>query len=152
MAELSRAGIRVQVPQGWEGAVTGGDFQVLSDGARRPTVMHLASFPMPAQRGDFGSGAVELMSTGDILMVLFEYGPESAGTPLFRHQGIPRPLAARDFDRNTLQRPLPGQSGSQLFFTEKGRAFCLYVVLGSHIDRADLLPAVNAVLDSLEIA
>lgn len=151
MAELSRAGIRVQVPPGWEGAATGGDFELLSDGARRPTVMHLASFPMPAQRGDFGSGAVEVMRSDDVLVVLFEYGPESAGTPLFRYQGIPRPLAARDFDRNALQRALPGQSGAQLFFTEKGRAFCLYVVLGSHIDRADLVRRVNLVLDTLEI-
>jgi hypothetical protein len=46
---------------------------------------------------------------------------------------------------------LPGQSGLQQFFTHRGRAFCLYVVLGSHIDRAEVLPRVNAVLDSLVI-
>jgi hypothetical protein len=47
---------------------------------------------------------------------------------------------------------MPGQSGLQRFFTHNGRAFCLYVVLGSHVDRADILPNVNAVLETLEIA
>jgi hypothetical protein len=103
------------------------------------------------ERGSFGSGAVELMNNQDIFMALFEYGPDSVGTALFAAEGIPRDLQARQFDRNMLQRALPGQTGLQQFFTHNGRAFCLYVVLGSHIDRADLLPRVNAVLDSLEI-
>jgi hypothetical protein len=113
--------------------------------------MHLGSFPLPAQRGTFGSEAVELMNSQDVFMVLFEYGPESAGSPLFAAEGIPRGLQARQFDRNSLQRAVPGQSGLQQFFTHRGRAFCIYIVLGSHVDRADLLPRVNAVLDSLEI-
>jgi hypothetical protein len=106
---------------------------------------------LPAERGSFGSGAVELMGAGDAFITLFEYGPESADTELFAAQGIPRQILAREFDRNALQRSLPGQSGLQRFFTHKGRAFCLYVVLGSHLDRADLIPRVNAVLDTLDI-
>ena len=113
--------------------------------------MHVASFPLPPERGSFGSGAVELMNSGDVFVTLFEYGPESAGTPLFEADGIPRQLVAREFDRNALQRAMPGQSGLQRFFTQNGRAFCLYVVLGSHVDRADILPSVNAVLETLEI-
>lgn len=151
MSRLTRAGIGVEVPTGWEGSIAGGDFRLLDDGASEPTVMHLGSFPLPVERGSFGSGAVELMSNRDVFMVLFEYGDDSVGTALFESEGIPRNLQARQFDRNALQRALPGQSGLQQFFTHRGRAFCLYVVLGSHIDRADLLPQVNAVLDSLEI-
>jgi hypothetical protein len=113
--------------------------------------MHLASFPLPAERGSFGSGAVELMRTGDVFITLFEYGQESVGTPLFAAEGIPRPIAAREFDRNALQRAMPGQSGLQRFFSHQGRAFCLYIVLGSHVDRADVLPGVNGVLETLEI-
>jgi len=94
---------------------------------------------------------VELMSGTDAFITLFEYGPESAGTPLFEAEGIPRQIAAREFDRNALQRAMPGQTGLQRFFTHNGRAFCLYVVLGSHVDRADILPDVNAVLETLEI-
>lgn len=152
MARLTRAGVTIDVPEDWEGSIAGGDFQLEADGAQEPTVMHVASFPMPAERGSFGTGAVELMRSGDVFMTLFEYGPESAGTPLFEAEGIPRQLAAREFDRNALQRAMPGQSGLQRFFTHNGRAFCLYVVLGSHVDRADILPRVNAVLDTLEIA
>lgn len=151
MSRLERSGVGVEVPVGWEGAISGGGFELMADGAREPTVMHLGSFPLPVERGSFGTGASELMSTRDVFIALFEYGPESAGTPLFAAQGIPRRLQAREFDRDALLHVVPDQSGLQHFFTHRGRAFCLYVVLGSHLDRADLLPQVNAVLESLEI-
>jgi hypothetical protein len=143
--------VSVEIPQGWEGDISGGGFQLLDDGAREPTVVHVASFPMPAERGSFGAGAVELMSTRDVFMALFEYGAESVGTPLFASEGAPRRVAPGDFDRDALQFGVPGQTGLQHFFTENGRAFCLYVVLGSHIDRADMVERVNSVLDSLVI-
>ena len=152
MSRLRRSGISVDIPTGWEGSIDGGGFQELSSGARQPTVMHVGSFPMPAERGSFGSGATELMNSDDVLIVLFEYGPESAGTPLFESEGMPRALAPEDFDRNALQHAISGQSGVQRFFTEAGRAFCLYVVLGSHIDRRESVPRVNQVLASVEIA
>ena len=44
-----------------------------------------------------------------------------------------------------------GQSGCQRFFSVAGRAFCLYVVLGSHARRTLLTPRVNAVLASLRV-
>ncbi|MFP3881784.1 MAG: hypothetical protein ACLFRT_14945 [Actinomycetota bacterium] len=152
MSRLRRSGISVEVPTGWEGSIEGGDFQQLSSGARQPTLMHVGSFPMPAERGSFGSGATELMNSDDILIVLFEYGAKSVATPLFDSPGMPRSLAPDDFDRNALQHALPGQSGVQRFFTEAGRAFCLYVVLGSHIDRRELVTRVNQVLASVEIS
>lgn len=151
MSRIDRAGVGVEVPTGWEGSISGGGFELMADGAKEPTVMHLASFPLPVERGSFGTGAVELMSGQDVFVSLFEYGPESAGTPLFAAEGIPRPLDARQFDRDALLHAIPQQSGLQQFFTHNGRAFCLYVVLGSHIDRSELLPQVNAVLESLQI-
>jgi hypothetical protein len=151
MSRLERSGVGVEVPVGWEGAISGGGFELMADGAREPTVMHLGSFPLPVERGSFGTGAFELMSSQDVFIALFEYGPESADTPLFEAQGIPRQLQARQFDRDALLHAVPEQSGLQQFFTYRGRAFCLYVVLGSHVDRADLLPQVNAVLESLQI-
>ncbi len=152
MSRLMSSGISVEVPMGWEGSIDGGGFQELSSGARQPTLMHVGSFPMPAERGSFGSGATELMNTGDVLIVLFEYGAESVGTPLFEAEGMPRSLSPDDFDRNALQHAIAGQTGAQRFFTENGRAFCLYVVLGSHIDRRELVARVNRVLASVEIA
>lgn len=151
MSRLTGSGVSVDLPNGWEGSIDGGGFDQLSSSAVRPAVLHAGSFPLPAGRGSFGSGATELMNADDILVVLFEY-EDSVGTPLFAHQGMPRTLTPDDFDRDALQRPLPGQSGLQRFFSENGRAFCLYVVLGSHIDRSDLVARVNAVLATLEIA
>jgi hypothetical protein len=152
VSRLSRSGISVEVPQGWEGSIDGGDFELLSSGATRPTLLHLGSFPMPAERGSFGSGATELMNTNDVFIVIFEYGPDSVGTPLFAPQGLPRSLDPNDFSRDALQQGVSGQSGLQRFFTHNGRAFSLYVVLGSHIDRADLVAKVNAVLQTVVIS
>ena len=91
------------------------------------------------------------MVYGDVFMVLFEYDRTSAAKGLFAHEGIPGPIKVSDFDRNQLQRAIPGQSGVQLFFTEAGRAFCVYIVVGSHFDRIDALAEVNHILASLVI-
>lgn len=151
MTDLRGAGIEVTIPADWEGSIRDGRFRPLASGAVDPTLVHLASFPLPESRGTFGGGAVELMTSLDVLMVLLEYGPESAGTPLFAAEGIPRRLDPQAFSPDGLQFGRPGQSGLQQFFTHRGRAFCLYVVLGSHLDRVDLVARVNDVLATLEI-
>ena len=151
MTRLDHAGISVDVPSGWEAAVTGGGFGLLPNGAREPTVVHLGTFPLPAEDASFGADAVEVMRADDVFIVLFEYGREVAGSPPFALVEIPRPLQPSDFDRSALQRGIPGQSGLQRFFSIENRAFCLYVVLGSHIDRVDLVAKVNPVLMTLEL-
>ncbi len=145
---LTGAGISVDLPAGWEGSIRLP--ATLPDGARRHSVTHLANFPLPSVRGEYGSGAVELMSNGDVLIVLLEFGPESAGTALF---GKTRPasLRASDFSRDTLQQRVEGHGGCQRFFTESGRAFCLYVVVGDYIDRVDVLESINSVLGRVNI-
>jgi hypothetical protein len=149
------AGIEVAVPRGWDAEIyrrEGADLTGQATGSAGATqpVVHLGTFPLPSGRGDFGSGAVEIMSQDDLLVVLFEYGRESVGTPLFARSGIPRVTAA-DFGPNNMQRPIAGQSGAQYFFNQSGRAFCLYVVLGSHASRNEVLPEVNQVLAGLTI-
>lgn len=147
------SGIDVAVPSGWDAEIyrREADFAPQSgqSGDSRP-VVHLGTFPLPQGRGDFGSGAVEIMNADDLLVVLFEYGQESAGTALFSKSGIPR-VAAADFAPNNMQRPIAGQSGAQYFFNQSGRAFCLYVVLGAHARRNELIPEVNQVLAGLTI-
>ena len=105
-----------------------------------------ATFPIPDDIGDFGSGAVQLMGTSDVFVTLFEYGPESVGRALFARQGRPAGFGESDFSPVRLRRGLPGQSGTQCFFTEGGRPFSLYAVLGSAGARRALLPRVNAIL------
>jgi hypothetical protein len=146
---ISAHGVRVGVPTGWDARIyrraeTG-------DGTTH-AVLHAATFPLPEQRGDFGSGAVELMGPSDVFVSLIEFHPEAADKPLFRRGGLPRPLPASAFDPNTLQRALPGQAGAQLFFNHGGRAWCLYVVIGSSVLRRFALPKVNSLLQTIDLA
>ena len=104
------------------------------------------------QVADFGGGAVTLMGPDDIFAVLFEYGPESVGRRLFDRQGMPRSLTTADFRTIVLRRGLGGQSGTQWFFTEAGRPFTLYVVLGSHARRGALVPRVNELIRTIAIS
>jgi len=162
MTPLSSGGVSVGLPRGWEGEIFSRGLPVggrsLVDPTAGPStdeevarnVIHLANFSLPAERGDFGSGAVELMSSGALMVILFEHGPESVETPLFARTGVPQ-LSPDEFHPQQMQRTLQGQSGRQIFFNEAGRAFCLYVVLGSHRQRDVLVPLVNEVLASLEI-
>jgi hypothetical protein len=147
-------GIEVAVPRGWDAEIysreEGLSAQAAGGGGGSRPVVHVGTFPLPPARGDFGSGAVEIMNQDDVLVVLFEYGPESVGSPLFARSGIPR-VAAGDFGPNNMQRPIAGQSGAQYFFNHAGRAFCLYVVLGGHNRRNELVPEVNQVLAGLTI-
>jgi hypothetical protein len=113
-------------------------------------VLHLANFSLPPGRGDFGTGAVERMGPEHAFAAIVEYDPADADTALFADKGMPRPRLA-DFAPNQLQRRLPGQLGCQRFYHEHGRAFCLYIVLGSRQHAAALLPAVHEVLDSVEV-
>jgi hypothetical protein len=146
---LRAHGIEAPLPAGFEGRIF-----VRSAIAREVTypVAHFATFALPAEVGDFGSGAVTLMGTNDVFASLFEYGPESAGTALFARQGMPRSLSPGDFRPTVLRRGLGGQSGTQWFFTDAGRPFTLYVVLGSHARRNALVPRVNELIGAIAIA
>lgn len=158
--ELSAYGITAQLPEGWEGTIAkrdepGPDARTPEGaplGAERTyPIMHIGNFPLPADRGDFGSGAVETMGEGDVFVCLFEYGPESVGQPLFAPQGMPRTIDPTAFSAAQLQRTLRGQAGYQTFFTEGGRAFTLFVVLGSRGRAGDLSPVVDAALAAITI-
>lgn len=158
MTALSYEGVRIDLPRGWDGVIRSRpiparDLSVTGDGEAEDShlVVHLANFSLPPNRGDFGSGAVEIMRSRDLLIVVFDYGPEAADTVLFRHRGVPVPLDPEEFDPNMMQRPLPQQSGLQRFFTVGGRGYCVYVALGSHRNRHALVAQANEVLASLDL-
>lgn len=119
-------------------------------GERPHPVMHLANFALPAGRGDFGTGAVEIMGPRHVFIALLEFGDECLGTALYEHQGLPRPRPD-DFHPAMLQRRLPGEAGFQAFFTENARPMCLFVVLGSYEQRHRLCPQVHTVLDAVTL-
>ncbi|MFV0460849.1 MAG: hypothetical protein ACK5MT_19000 [Actinomycetales bacterium] len=122
----------------------------LAEDVTRP-IVHLCTVAMPTERGDYGSGAVDRLSPEDVFVSLVEFGPGEVDTPLFATKGRPTSIDPDDFDPNALQRVQNGQSGKQYFFTEAGRAFCLYVVLGSHANRRRLAATAATMVQSLQI-
>lgn len=146
---VSRYGLRATPPSGWNVQIRRDPRDVgmlhVADGGTvmvediTHPVLHACTRPMRADRGDFGSGVTDTLGTEDVFMALVEYGHEIAGTGLYESQGFPR-IAPSHFGPDKLQRPLPGLSAAQYFFTEHGRAFCLFVVLGSHARRMATVP------------
>ena len=164
--KLRAHGIAVDAPAGWEVRIERRTPEVAAqvspvfgeDGLPRAApvrseprpVLHAATIALPAVRGDFGGGVTPLLGADDLFVSLFEHEPEACATPLFATRARPQPVAG-DFAPNRLQRSIAGQSGRQWFFSEGGRAFCLYVVLGSHARRAALVNRLTPVLTTLAL-
>jgi hypothetical protein len=135
-------------PPGWEVSIyrraPGHDEQTFP-------VLHAATVPLPARRGDYGSGVVELLGPQDVFVSVLDFGPEAAGTPLFSGlQGVPG-LTPDAYRPNQLQRTIQGQAGVQRFFTTAGRGFCLYSVIGAFANRLALTGRANAVLGTIRV-
>jgi hypothetical protein len=160
--KLRAHGITAVVPRGWDGrifrraesevvAAPGvGSSGVPQSGWTAP-VLHLGSFGLPDDRGDYGSGAVNRMRSDDVFLALVEFGPESVGTAMFARTGLPR-LRARDVTAATMQRPIPNMGGVQHFRTVSGRAFCCYAVVGSLARRSTLVERLISALAGVTIS
>lgn len=146
-------GISVELPQNWEGTIFRRALEsasALLAAEQFPPVTHLGNFALPPLRGDFGSGAVDVMRADNIFVAIVEYGPECAGTALFKEPSLPR-FTPASFNPSGLQRIIPGQSGTQAWCTIEGRAFGVYAVLGAHSRASTLVPQVNRVLAATTI-
>ena len=133
-------------------ALSAADFAPAGVDSAALVTLHAATFPLPPGRGDYGSGAVEIMSTTDVFVALLEFDAASVGTALFAQSGLTLPLDPESFSTQQLQRPQRGQGGLQVFFSEAGRAFCAYVVIGSWAQRATLVPLASQLLAGLRVA
>ena len=163
MATMSAYGLTVDAPEGWDGSIYKRQEHAFTRQNRSAEqldlhavefqpIVHLSSRPLPVVRGDMGGGVVGDLGPDDVFVVLFEYGGASTDQALFtRHQGVPWPLALHDFSAAALRTQLPGQLGTQRFFSIHHRSFMLYVVLGSEAARRRLLPGVNAALAAIRI-
>lgn len=161
---LQAQGLAVDVPRGWDGrifrraesdvmspAAPGTDAAIVPRSGVTTPVLHLANFPLPEGRGDYGSGAVGLMRSTNVFLALVEFGPESAGTPLFAAEGLPR-LRAAELSESVMQRPIPGMGGAQRFFTVAGRPFCAYAVVGSLLRRSSSVALLNTALGRITVS
>lgn len=156
---LTGHGLGVGLPARWEGRIyrrvvtpgqPGKQHAFGWPGELSHPILHLANFALPAARGDFGTGAVELMGSEHMFVALLEFGADCLGTALYAPVGVPR-VRPGQFSPNGMQRRVAGQAGFQHFFTEANRPFCLYVVIGSHRQAVPLAKQVNAVLSQIEV-
>jgi len=156
VSRLAAHGVSVDVPAGWEAELsTQPDPATLDSGLAASdaslVVVHAANFSLPAERGDYGSGAVEVMDRNGIFAALIEFGGTSATSKLFARDGFPTRLDPADFAPDQLHLSLPGQAGLQQFFRVGSRAFCLYAVIGSYSMRGLLVPELDRMLSGLSV-
>jgi len=139
---LAAHGIALELPTGWDGRIwtrTGGG-----------PVLHAANVALPVTDGDFATRATGMLPADGVVVVLVDYGPDEAGTPLFAN-AAPGRIDPAELSPSTLLQRRPGQRGLQRFFTTAGRAMCLYVVVGSAAHASDLAAGVSRVLGSLRV-
>jgi hypothetical protein len=146
-SQISAHGLSVTPPDGWEAVIYR---RLEGPGEQTFPIVHAATVPLPVQRGDYGSGVVETLRASDLFVSLLEFGPQAANSPLFALAGIPG-LTPDMYRLKQLQRVLLGQAGVQRFFTEAGRAFCLYSVIGSYANRIPLCARANHMIGSIHI-
>ena len=146
--KVAAAGMAISAPRGWDVRIYQRPAQ--DPGSVTEPVLHAANFPLPVRRADYGGGVVEKMGPRNIFVAVLQFGRAAAATALF-DRPRPKSLLVESFGPDRLQRVIPGQGGAQFFFSEHGRAFCMYVVIGSYRDRATLVPTASDVAQTLEI-
>ena len=151
MTDVRGSGFVVDVPPAWEvdirpesAMLLGGNPDVIE-----PAVMHIANFQLPAGLADYGDEIFTELGPADVFVSVIDFGPLASDQQLFGHQGMPIPLAPDDFSEDAAVRGLQGGTASQQFFQAKARGYCLYVVIGSHKERSDVLTELNTVLASI---
>jgi hypothetical protein len=146
---ISAMGLAVTPPVGWEAAIYR---RPASAGELTYPILHAATVGLPVQRGDYGSGLVELLGVHDVFVSILDFGPEAANRPLFRALSAVPGLTPDAYRPNQLQRTVRGQAGVQRFFTASGRGFCLYSVIGAFANRVVLTARANEILGTVRVA
>lgn len=147
--KLQKDGLGVDAPPGWDSRIY---TRVPEDDvATTHPILHAGNFALPGDRGDFGSGAVDVMGPEHVFVTLMEFHPDAARTELFKREGVPT-LTPESFSPRKLQRTIEGQAGCQWFFHVGERAFCLFVVLGDYGNRVKLTKVARELVARLDIA
>jgi len=148
MTRLSSHGIAITVPKGWEGRLFVPD---LDPPAINLPILHLTNTVLTTERSSFAPELAARAGGTGVLVALLEFDHTLADVGLYEPQGLRLPLTRDRFHEKALQFPSRVQEGHQWFFSEGGRAFCLYVVLGTGRGADRRLDEANRALASLEI-
>ncbi|MCL1595568.1 MAG: hypothetical protein M3132_14570 [Actinomycetia bacterium] len=153
MTLVQGSGFAVDVPAAWEVNIRPESAMLLSgdDGVIEPAVLHMANFQLPQELAEYGDELYTDLGPADVFVAVIDFGPLAADQGLFGHKGMQLPLALEDFSEDAAVRGLQGGTAAQQFFQASGRGYCLYVVIGSHRERADVLLELNTVLASVEM-
>jgi hypothetical protein len=148
---LTGSGFVVDVPSGWEADIRPPAATLASadEGFENPAVLHVANFQLPPGLADYGDEIYTLLGPADVFVAVIDFGPLAPDQQLFTYKGMPVPLGTDDFNEDAAVRGLQGGTASQQFFQENERGYCLYVVIGSHAERADVLSEVNELLATI---
>jgi hypothetical protein len=148
MTRLASHGIAVDVPKGWEGRIFVPD---LDPPAINLPILHLTDAVLTVERSSYAPELAARAGGSGTLVALLEFDHHLANVGLYAPRGLHLPLTRERFHHRALQFPSRVQEGHQRFFSEGGRAFCLYVVLGTGRGADRRLSEVNRTLSSLEI-
>ncbi|HXY71669.1 MAG TPA: hypothetical protein VEM41_03930 [Actinomycetota bacterium] len=140
---LSKDGISVDLPVGWEGRAF---VPSVPPPALNFPVLHASSFAMVPDDSSFAGRLAAAMSERDAMFSLVEYDPRLAGDALFREHRLPMRVSPAEVHPTAMQVPRRGQGGAQRFFAASSRAFCLYVIVGNERARFGELDAILASL------
>ena len=145
---IADRGLALEVPRGWEARIF---VPAAPPPAVNLPVMHAASAALPLARSSFATEATPQLGASGVLIALVEFESALAGIGLYAARGAPAGLRAEDLDPAALQVPHPRQGGVQRFFSDAGRAFCLYLVAGLGPGLDERLARANDVLASLRV-
>lgn len=146
-SRIAAQGLSAAPPAGWEATI----YRRPAQGQEQTFgVLHAATVPLPAVRGDYGGGLVETLGPGDVFVGVLDFGPGAAGTRLFAATGLPG-LTPDMYGPKQLQRVIRGQAGVQRFFNVGGRGFCLYSVVGSYANRVALCARANQMIGTIKV-
>jgi hypothetical protein len=141
-------GLAVTPPAGWEATIYK---RPAAPGEHTYPILHAATVALPAERGDYGGGLVEVLGPEDVFVSILDFGPGAAQAPLFRALTAVPGLTPDAYRPRQLQRTIQGQAGVQRFFTSAGRGFCLYSVIGAAANRVALTARANQILGTVRI-
>jgi hypothetical protein len=134
--------LAIDVPPGWEARIV--------RPAESAPYLHVASFALNADSGQFGASVTARMGPDDAFAALVEYLLDDRVRPdsgLFNTRRWQPRLRVGEFGHDRLQVMRPGHLGAQRFFTAAGRPFCLYAVVSPARRRpAQLIGELSAVL------
>jgi hypothetical protein len=147
MTEVRAHGLTLTVHRGWEARVWLPD---LPPPAENYPVLRLGNFALPSSRNTYAEDVADELRAGQVVASLAEFSPASADRGLYAPQGMPR-VDFGDLDRRAVQRQIAGRAGVQRFFSERGRAFSLYVIAREGDGLTDAIRALDAQLHGLVV-